>query len=72
MLDKFKEFIGIDDDYDEYDEEVDEEEEVEKTSEKTYSPSSTYDFSSTMGSDNAKTSTYSSFSNDDSSNNKAR
>lgn len=61
MLDKFKEFIGIDDDYDEYDEEVDEEEEVEKTSEKTektYSPSSTYDFSSTMSSDNAKTSSY--------------
>lgn len=75
MLDKFKEFIGIDDDYDEYDEEVDEEEELEKTSEKTektYSPSSTYDFNSSMGSDNAKTSTYSSFSNDYSSNNKAR
>ena len=75
MLDKFKEFIGIDDDYDEYDEEIDDEREIEKTSdntEKTYSPSSTYDFNSSVSNENEKSSTYTSFSNDYSSNNKSR
>lgn len=75
MLDRFKEFIGIDDDYDEYDEEIDDENDVDKSSdktEKTYSPSSTYDFNSSIGIDNDKSSSYSSFSNDYSSNNKNR
>ncbi|WP_058990426.1 cell division protein SepF [Anaerococcus rubeinfantis] len=75
MLDKFKEFIGIDDDYDEYDEEIDDEKEVEKASditEKTYSPSSTYDFNSSVSKDEERSTTYSSFSNDYSSNNKSR
>lgn len=74
MLDKFKEFIGIDDDYDEYDEEVDEKE-LTKTSdntEKTYSPSSTYDFSSSYNNDDEESTTFSSFSNNFSSNNKSR
>lgn len=75
MLDRFKEFIGIDDDYDEYDEEIDDENDVDKSSdntEKTYNPSSTYDFNSSIGIDNDKSSSYSSFSNDYSSNNKNR
>lgn len=75
MLDRFKEFIGIDDDYDEYDEEIDDENDVDKSSdntEKTYNPSSTYDFNSSIGIDNDNSSSYSSFSNDYSSNNKNR
>lgn len=75
MLDRFKEFIGIDDDYDEYDEEIDDKNDVDKSSdntEKTYNPSSTYDFNSSIGIDNDKSSSYSSFSNDYSSNNKNR
>ena len=67
MLDKFKEFIGINDDYEDYDEEIEEDEkEIKRSSENaesTYTPSSTYDFSNnTIGSDD-KTSSFSNFSN---------
>ena len=77
MLDKFKEFIGINDDYEDYDEEIEEDEKEvkkssEKTTEKTYTPSSTYDFSNDSIGNDDKTSSFSSFSSDYSSNNKNR
>ena len=77
MLDKFKEFIGIDDDYDEYEDEIEDEKEVvEKandTKENSYEPSSTYDFNdSQIGSDSISDSSYTSFSSTYSSNNKNR
>ncbi|MDU1316033.1 MAG: cell division protein SepF, partial [Anaerococcus hydrogenalis] len=69
MLDKFKEFIGINDDYEDYDDELEEDEkEVKKSSEittdSTYTPSSTYDFSNDSIGNDDKTSSFSSFSND--------
>lgn len=73
MLDKFKEFIGINDDYEDYDDELEEDEKEEKksseiTTDSTYTPSSTYDFSNDSIGNDDKTSSFSSFSNDYSSN----
>lgn len=64
MFDKFKEFIGIDDEYDDYDDDYEQEELDEEKKSSTYTPSSTYDYNldDNSSSDNSSESVYSSFS----------
>ncbi|MDY3005458.1 cell division protein SepF [Anaerococcus sp. AGMB00486] len=73
MFEKFKDFIGINEEYDDYedDNEMREEEKKEENIDNTYTPSSTYDYkTSTNLSDTS--SVYSSYSNNYSSNNQQR
>lgn len=74
MFDKFKEFIGIDDEYDDYDDDYEQEELDEEKKSSTYIPSSTYDYNldGNSSSDNSSESVYSSFSGNYSNNNKER
>lgn len=74
MFEKFKDFIGINEEYDDYEDEEDireENKEEEKKVETNYTPSSTYDYN--MNDDvNNTNNLYSSYSNNYSSNNQQR
>lgn len=74
MFDKFKEFIGIDDEYDDYDDDYEQEELDDEKKSSTYTSSSTYDYNldDNSSSDNSSDSVYSSFSSSYSNNNKER
>lgn len=75
MFEKFKDFIGINEEYDDYEDEdkVEEKKEESKT-ESSYTPSSTYDYSlnDNLNNTNGSTNIYSSYSSSYSSNNQNR
>lgn len=75
MFEKFKDFIGINEDYDDYEDDYDvkDSEKEEKNSESTYTPSATYDYNSSSSVSDSSNNYYSSsFSNSYSSNNQQR
>lgn len=73
MFEKFKDFIGINEEYDDYEDDEEIKEEQEERVESTYTPSSTYDYNLNNDLNDTDTNNvYSSYSNSYSSNNQQR